>query len=357
MRTKADSQAGFALPLALFTIAIVAILLASTGNENRVAARMAAQVAERSDGATAAYSVEQWLIKELLTSAVDRSGLHVGVAGAAASPMGGPPPDMSNSRGLIRLDGTACLVTVGSREMLLRVRDTAGLIDLNSASYATLKRMFESLGVSTQNAGPYAERLLDFTHYVGPSDNIKRLNGASTADYRRAGLPLPTHSPLRSIEEAQGVMGFADDALLWRSDGGLASIATVAGLNYVNPNTAPQAALMAAFGLSSDGAARVIAARSSAPISSAYDLQLAAGEPSLVSDGFEFGTLPSRNVLVEVEDVKLKVSWYSTIVVTPEGRSAPYETIETRVGRPSQGSDDQSAEQACPMDASLSDQR
>ena len=326
---NSHADSGFALPLAMFTIAVVAMILTVSSRETRSAGQMMAEISQRRESEIAAYSVEQVMIYTIATSPVDRAGLHAGAANMSLGVSLGDSVDFSGELGVQPLDSSPCIIAYSNHQFVVELQDAAGLINLNAAPYDLLKRTFENIGVSQSQAGPFAERLLDYIEYKGAS-NVRRLNGATAADYERAGLPPPTNSPLRSVSEAQSILGFAESTILW-GPGGLFDVSTTVGEAYVNPNTASARVLQAAYGLTREGAERVVSGRALAPVTSPETLESLAGEPILARDDFSFNSEPGRNIILRVRDRSLDISWYSTLVISPEGEIAPYDLLERRV--------------------------
>ena len=329
VRRDRRSSDGFALPLAMFTIAVVAMIFAGMSQQTRTTARLVADVTARQSSQVVEFSVEQTLIYLIATSPVDGAGLHFGADPIGLDAVAGGANTPSNATWLSPLDATPCNISVGSRAMTVRIQDAAGLVNLNTSTYDVLKRLFITSGVDAEKSGPLAERLLDYIEYKTSGD-LRRLNGASANDYVRAGMPPPTNSPLRSVSEARAIFGFASEKALW-AKGGLMELATTQGEGYVNPNTASSPVLRIAFGLSAEGAGRVVALRKSSPVRSLAQLESLSGEPVSGGDDFLFPSVPGGNVRLEIADADLQLRWILTLVLTPEGKVAPYEVRERYV--------------------------
>lgn len=107
-----------------------------------------------------------------------------------------------------RADGSVYEVMYGGGRVRLELRDEAGKVDLNAASEATLQAVFGLAGMSPDAAGRIASVILDWRD----GDELRRLNGAESEDYRLAGKDFgPTNRPFQAVEELQAVLGMPPD--------------------------------------------------------------------------------------------------------------------------------------------------
>jgi general secretion pathway protein K len=103
------------------------------------------------------------------------------------------------------LDGTpgACALGEAGR-VVIAVEDDGGKVDLNGASEALLRALFEAAGVAPGEAEGLAARLADYRD----SDEAPRLGGAERTDYEASGLPYgPRNAPLLALDELALVAG------------------------------------------------------------------------------------------------------------------------------------------------------
>ena len=108
-------------------------------------------------------------------------------------------------------DGTsnACRAA-GQAELIIRIEDEAGKVNLNLANEGLLSTLFMGLGASADDAGGYANRILDFID----GDDDPRPNGAERADYAAAGSQLDAkNGPLDSADELEQVLGLPPDLI------------------------------------------------------------------------------------------------------------------------------------------------
>ena len=90
----------------------------------------------------------------------------------------------------------------------VEIRDESGKIDINTAVDPLLRGLFQSVGLSTEEA----TKLIDATLDWRDPDNLKRVDGAEEGEYRAAGLTYrPANAPFQAIEEFQLVLGMRPD--------------------------------------------------------------------------------------------------------------------------------------------------
>jgi general secretion pathway protein K len=93
----------------------------------------------------------------------------------------------------------------GDAHIAANAIDESGKIDLNSASDALLKGLFQAAGGLDVDA---AQRIVDVIDDWKDSDDLRRPNGAEAPDYQAAGLSYkPANAPFESVAELQRVLG------------------------------------------------------------------------------------------------------------------------------------------------------
>jgi general secretion pathway protein K len=106
----------------------------------------------------------------------------------------------------LRADGSAFTVMFDGQAAQVSIQAEAGKIDLNQASAEMLRAMFAAEGLDAELAHGLADKLLDWREAKAG----KRLDGASSEDYRAAGRAYgPRQGPFESVEEARLVLGMA----------------------------------------------------------------------------------------------------------------------------------------------------
>ena len=86
----------------------------------------------------------------------------------------------------------------------ITMNDEAGKIDINTASEALLRSLFQSQGLTPDEAAAMVDAINDWRD----QDTVKRLHGAEEAEYLAAGLKYkPANAPFQAIEELKLVLG------------------------------------------------------------------------------------------------------------------------------------------------------
>lgn len=101
-------------------------------------------------------------------------------------------------------NGQAYLLTLSEGEAQVMIRNTAGLVDINSATPDVLDTLFSGAQLDQSGRSALVDAILDWKD----SDDLKRLNGAEDADYKSQGFDYgPSNRPFFSIGELRYVMG------------------------------------------------------------------------------------------------------------------------------------------------------
>jgi len=89
-------------------------------------------------------------------------------------------------------------------EVQIMVRNTAGLVDINTATPDVLETLFSGVQIDKSERSALVDAIMDWKD----TDDLKRLNGAEDADYRDEGYEYGTPDrPFFSIGELRYVMG------------------------------------------------------------------------------------------------------------------------------------------------------
>ncbi len=106
-----------------------------------------------------------------------------------------------------RVDGAAQQFELDGQTIRVTIQDEFGRIDLNAADGSLLNQLLRSAGVAEQAADALTDSILDWR---GRSSDLRRLHGASAADYVKAGLPYqPRHGAFQSVDELRLVLGMS----------------------------------------------------------------------------------------------------------------------------------------------------
>lgn len=289
------SARGFVLVLTLWVLAAIAIAAAYFGERVQNTLRLAAARQDIVQAQIALSDGRAEALYRLGTLPLSQAGL-------------GDPPDS------IRLDDTPYTDSGGT----VQFQETGGLINLNGLPDDVLQRFLASFGVPQARLAPLVDALRDFTD----ADDLRRLNGAESEQYRAAGRPdLPRNQPLQSPEELRDVLGWAQQPELWQQPS-LLDFVTTQGEPGLNPNTAPKQALLALEGVTPDIAQVIIDRRGTERISASWlDRTLGTHYDTLPSPILTF---PGRSVRVTQWVGGLAWGQRYNVQLTPQGATAPW---------------------------------
>lgn len=153
---------------------------------------------------------------------------------------------------------------LGHGKAYFAMQDAGGLINLNYETDEVISRLLGTLGVKVELRDSLVAKLRDYTD----ADDLKRLNGAESYEYRQFHLLPPTNRLLTNPLECKRIVGWFDQPSLWEENA-LAQLTNTMLPVYPNFNTAPAKVLQAAYNMDANGAERVMKLRQSMPF---YDL-------------------------------------------------------------------------------------
>jgi general secretion pathway protein K len=157
-----------------------------------------------------------------------------------------------------RVDGVSQEFTFDGAKVRVAIQDELGRIDLNRADGALLIGLLQSVGIDSLSANRLVDKILDWRD----SSGLKRLNGATSQDYRAAGLAYgPRNGPFQSVDELKLVMDMTPE-LFRRVE---PALTVYSGRQFIDPQFAPREALLALPTVNADAAASLIAARANQP--------------------------------------------------------------------------------------------
>lgn len=213
-------QAGYVLLLVLSTVAVLAFVVGEFAHRIDQLRKNAGLLQDYSRGRIAA------------AGAYAASGYWL--ATRPNEPLG-----LGDVRGLVRADGR--LYRFGP-DAYISFQDLRSMLSLNMPDRLALQRLLINDGVPYERTDAYIDTLLDYTE-VTP---LKRLNGASLADYEGLGLPAPRRDWLRSYHELGNMPFWSEDP---RRIERLQNSLAVRRSDWINPNTATEPVLRALFPL------------------------------------------------------------------------------------------------------------
>jgi len=203
--TSVPNQAGVALLVVLWVVALLAIIAGSYS------------IVLRTDTA---------IVRNAVLAAQARAVAHAGVHLAVLKLVNRTIPENSTA------DSISYEATFSSARLHIVVTDEAGKIDLNRAGPALLDNLLRAAGIASNQANALVGAIEDWRD----QDDIRRLNGAEKDDYQAAGIRyLPRNGPFQSVDELALVLGMKF-ALFKQLQGALTVYRGSGGLN---PAAAP----------------------------------------------------------------------------------------------------------------------
>jgi general secretion pathway protein K len=107
-----------------------------------------------------------------------------------------------------RADGTPYVWEVEGARVRIRIMDEGGKVDLNAAQEQTLRTILNYVVHNDEQAVQLADAILDWRD----PDDLKRMHGAESSDYRSAGLKQqPQNRNFLVLEELRGVLGITPE--------------------------------------------------------------------------------------------------------------------------------------------------
>jgi general secretion pathway protein K len=150
-----------------------------------------------------------------------------------------------------RIDGTEQTFTFQGADVIVRIEDEFGKIDLNASDSDAFRRLFRSTGVEPSLADALAERMLEW-RTAGDGHGV---NSGGDADYRSARLSyLPRHGAFQSVDELKLVLGMTPE-LFARVE---PAITVYSQRPFFDLNVAPSGALLTLPGLDPDRVATMM---------------------------------------------------------------------------------------------------
>ncbi|MEO9078074.1 MAG: type II secretion system protein GspK [Rhodanobacter sp.] len=293
LKRATSGESGFVLIIVLMMLVVLSLLAAATATTTARALTMAQADADRFQDELNTTNTVQTLMFMLSTQRQTVAGLTTN----DASTMTTATTFDSDATGFnalplgneIRMDGTPYR---GSGDINFSLQDDGGLLSVNWAPPALKGAFFQSLGVASDKWGDLEAKRLD---YQDP-DDLTRLNGAESKDYKKAGMPPPSNRTLSTPLELRRVLQW-DKMLAPQDDVKLLSTLTMARSTRLNINTAPIQVLELLPGMTQKNAQRIIEVRSVVPFVSVSQAQQSFG----LTVGEEWLTLfarPSGNLIL-----------------------------------------------------------
>ena len=184
---------GYALPLTLAAIIVIALVAAIAAEQVRSSTRTISALSDQIRYQTALISAEQSLIYEMLTEPMTIDGVAIGAQsdvtllalGASSS-----RPDSS----VVRANGHPYQIGQPT-PVIIRLYDDQTFLNAASSDPAYVSDILSLFGIPRTNHSRYAAALRDYQD----EDDLRTLSGAEASDYDQPGLP--TNKPLRDALE------------------------------------------------------------------------------------------------------------------------------------------------------------
>ncbi|HEY0309785.1 MAG TPA: type II secretion system protein GspK [Luteimonas sp.] len=273
-RTRARLQRGFVLAMTLWILAAMAVVVGLLTLWALDAVRNAAGEREQVEDLLSMESTRDTLLYLAATRATTRAGLPT-------EPLG----EAERARRLLDDFGMFSTEPRGGELALddqpyqglgharFSLQDEAGLFQLAVPRPEELQRLLRSQGVPQEVVPRFTDALLDYTD----ADDLRRLEGAESREYRREGRAAPPNRRLLVPIELARVLGW--DALPEAARGRLPGDATTFVSGAVNLNTMPEALLPAWVPGCPENCRRLVERRKRVPFASAREIELLLGTP------------------------------------------------------------------------------
>jgi general secretion pathway protein K len=237
---RAQKQRGYILALNLAVLALMMLLASFVGQRVFDAVRLARAEQQAVDRDYALESARAKLLLLLATSSRTAKGLVVGDS-------------------IVSLDGRSYAM---DDAVIVSFQDSRGLVSVNGLPLSgqgrvRFERLLRTWGVTEEKAAQLTDALLDYRD----EDDLRRLNGAETVEYRSQGREAELRNQdLLSLSELARVWGWRETKELWGEDPISDHLSLQRGLVF-NPNTAGWRALVAMAGVDPEAAKSIVSGR------------------------------------------------------------------------------------------------
>lgn len=205
----------------------------------------------------------------------------------------------------------------GEKFTEIRLQDTRGLINLNSATKEDLQRFLATIKIPAENIDPLIDKLQDYID----EDDLSRLNGAEKSSYLALGLAPPTNTQLRTPRDIQKILGWRDYEPFWRDNN--IELVTTTNVAAVNPNTAPWQVLTVLPGVNEAVAKAIIQRREIEPIAT-QDIIMHMAGVSAEQLFLKMSPYPGSTIRVTQTAANLNWSIRYNVRLTPQSPTAPW---------------------------------
>ena len=199
-----SSRHGYALPLTLAAIIVIALVAAMAAEQVSRSTRTLTQLVDQMRTQTAMVSAEQTLIYEVLSEPMTIEGVAIGQVSDPASALLGNLRNV-DPNALIRANGHA--YRFGAEPVIVRLYDDQSFLNAASFDPSYLTDVLDLFDVPDEQHARMIAALRDFQD----EDDLRTLGGAEASDYEQPGLPA--NQPLRDAIELCAVKYWSDSAV------------------------------------------------------------------------------------------------------------------------------------------------
>jgi hypothetical protein len=287
---------GFILALTLWIIALFGVGIAAINSWVSVATENARTLRSRVDDELALSNAKNEIIYAMATRPMTHRGLEVG------SDLKRPTASDMFSNMVQAAQETSSFITFDRQpyvmesnpDYAIQIQDGRGLINLNRIQPPLLRRLLAFYNAPETLRNQLPDTLQDWID----EDDFTRLAGAERTDYERLRRIPPADARLVTPMEAQNILGWDQIPQMWEDDLRAPIFSTCATSGF-NPNTAPEASLLAHMqGLTEEGAKFVVDQRRVSSFRHARDFMEAANV-SVPNEAFFFGTSPGSCMVID----------------------------------------------------------
>lgn len=289
------AERGFVLVMVLALLVVLTIMATAVATSASRAVAAAQADIDRFDGELDMLSTRETMLLLLATQRMTIAGVTVNESDAQVRSTTQDMDDPDGFTGLpvgneIRLDASPYR-GVGHADFA--VQDDRGLLSVNWAGAMFLQTFYASRNVPFDQWDGLDAKRLDYQD----EDDLHRLDGAESREYRRLGLALPTNRSLSTPLELRRILQW-NEMLEGLDDAELLGMFTLTRGADINLNTAPAAVLQLLPGVSKETAERMVALRRITPFTSTLQAQTDFALPAVAEDALALFAKPSGNLIL-----------------------------------------------------------
>ena len=199
------TQPGYALPLTLAAIIVLALVAAIAAEQVQSSTRTITHLTDQMRVRISMTSAQQTLIYEMLTEPISMDGIAMGQASNPAAVLFGSG-SASGEASTIKANGQA--YRFGDTDpVIIRMYDDQTFLNALSSNPEALSDMLDLFDIPREQHDRLIATLMDYQD----SDDLRSLGGAEARDYSTPGMP--PNRPLRDALELCSVKYWSDTAL------------------------------------------------------------------------------------------------------------------------------------------------